>query len=232
MKIFITGSSGYIGNELVRHLSRKHEIVRYDLAEGQDILDLDKLKRNMEGCEVVVHLAAIRGPDESKTFSDYFKTNCQGTLHVAKAAAKNGIKRIVYASSTGYYGLENGVPFIKPLKEPNPIVTQHVKAEDLDCRDCDIAYSTSKVIAEQILANYGLRKKLEVVILRLGPIGGKRGERWSLEGVSLDIDNALLALEKAISAKETLWYEAFTITDNVNNADISKARKILYYNPN
>lgn len=82
------------------------------------------------------------------------------------------------------------------------------------------------------MANYGLRKKLEVVILRLGPIGGKRGERWSLEGVSLDIDNALLALEKAISAKETLWYEAFTITDNVNNADISKARKILYYNPN
>jgi len=231
MKVFITGSSGFIGKELVNQLSKKHEIVKYDLTEGQDILEYNKLKKAMTGSDVVVHLAAIRGPDENKTFLDYFRINCQGTLNVVQAAIENNVKRLVYTSSTGYYGLEKGVPFIKPIKESNLVITQHVKTEDLNCRDCDIAYSTSKVIAEQILANYGLRKKLEVIILRFGPIGGKPGERWSLQGISLTINNALQALEKSITTEKRLWYEAFTITDKVDDVDISKAKNILGYNP-
>jgi len=231
MRIFITGSSGFIGSELINHLSGKHEIVRYDLSDGQDILHYNKLKEAMKSCDVIVHLAAIRGPDENKTFLDYFKVNCQGTLNVVQAAVENDIKKLVYASSTGYYGLEKGVPFVKPIKESNPIITQHVKVDDLKCRDCDVAYSTSKVIAEQILANYGLRKKLEVMILRFGPIGGKPGEHWSLEGISLKINNALQTLEKAITTKKKLWYETFTITDKLDNVDISKAVEILDYNP-
>jgi nucleoside-diphosphate-sugar epimerase len=231
MKIFITGSSGYIGSELVKRLSGRYEIVKYDLVNGQDILDYTKIREAMAGCDIVVHLAAIRGPDESKTFLDYFRVNCQGTLNVVQSAVENNVRRIVYASSTGYYGLERGVPFVKPIKESNPVITQHVKVEDLKCRDCDIAYSTSKVIAEQILANYGLRKKIEVIILRLGPIGGKPGERWSLEGISLTIDNALQAIEKAIITDKKLWYGAFTITDESVDVDLSKAKNILGYNP-
>jgi len=231
MKILITGSSGFIGGELVSYLSEKHEIVKYDLKNGQDILDYDELKEAMKDCDIVVHLAAIHGPDENKTFLDYFKVNCQGTLNVAQAAMENNIKRLIYTSSTGYYGLEKGVPFVKPIKESNPVITQHVKAENLECRDCDIAYSTSKVIAEQILANYGLMKKMEVIILRLGPIGGKRDEFWSLQGISLKIDNALRAIEAAIIIDKKLWYEAFTITDKVEDVDLLKAKMILGYNP-
>ncbi|MFB6076397.1 MAG: NAD-dependent epimerase/dehydratase family protein [Candidatus Aenigmatarchaeota archaeon] len=151
MKIFITGSSGYIGCELIKRLSEEHGIVEYDLENGQDILDYADLKEEMKGCDVVVHLAAIRGPHENKTFSDYFRINCRGTRNVAKAALENDVERLVYSSSTSYYGLESGIPYVKLLEENNPIITQHVKAEDLDCRDCDIAYSTSKVISEQIL---------------------------------------------------------------------------------
>jgi len=231
MEIFITGSSGFIGGELIKHLSGKYEIVEYDLVNGQDILDYSNLKKVMSGCDIVIHLAAIRGPYEAKTFLDYFKVNCQGTLNVAEAALENHIKRLVFISSTGYYGLEKGIPFVKPIKESNPIVTQHVKADDLNCRDCDIGYSTSKVIAEQVLANYGLRKKFEVVILRFGPIGGRLGESWSLEGVGLKITNALQALETAIKTDKKLWYETFTITDEVDKVDLSRAKDILGYNP-
>lgn len=232
MRIFITGSSGYIGSELVNRLKEKHEIIKYDLAEGQDILDYDNLKRAMKECDIVVHLAAIRGPDETKNFSDYFKVNCGGTFNVVRAAVENDIKRIIYSSSTGYYGLERGVPYIKPIKESNSVITQHLKAEDLDCRDCDIAYSTSKVIAEQILANYGLRKKIEVIILRLGPIGSKRHESWGVDGITLKIDNTLQALEKAITTDKKMWYEAFTITDKSEKVDLTKAGNILGYKPN
>ncbi len=231
MKIFITGSSGFIGSELINRLSGKYEIVEYDLINGQDILDYSNLKEAMRKCNIVVHLAAIRGPDENKSFPDYFKVNCQGSLNVVKAAIENNIKRIIYSSSTGYYGLERGIPYINPIKESNSVITQHLKAEDLDCRDCDVAYSTSKVITEQILANYGLRKKIEVIILRLGPIGSKRRESWGVDGITLKIDNTLQALEKAITTDKKIWYDAFTITDESEKVDLTKAKDVLNYNP-
>lgn len=230
MKILITGSSGFIGSELAKHLEGKHEIIGYDIKEGKDILDQEQLNRAMKSVDVVVHLAALRKPYEDKRFADYFRINCEGTFNVAEAAIKSGVKRIVYTSSTSYYGAERGIPFPVPIRESNPVLTQHTRVEELSCRDCDIAYSTSKVIAEQILANYGLTKKLEVIILRLGPTR-KRGEYRPFLGLHLKIENALQALELAIETAGKFWYEAFTITDEIEAADISKARTLLGYNP-
>ena len=229
MKILITGSSGFLGNELANHLSDKYEIVRYDLADNQDILNFEQLKKSMKGCDIVVHLAAIRGPYQGKDYPDYFKINCQGTFNVAQACLECGVKKLIYSSSTSYYGFEEGIPYTLPLSEKNPILTQ-IQGE-LKCDNSCISYSTSKVVAEQILANYGMTKKIQTIILRLGPIGSKRGETWCLEGVSLDIDNALNAIELSIKTNKELWYETFTITDDVSNSDISKAKKILNYKP-
>ena len=70
-----------------------------------------------------------------------------------------------------------------------------------------------------------------MIILRLGPIGGKLGEKWELDGVTLKIENVIQALELAITTNKKLWYEAFTITDDVPNVDLTKAKEILGYNP-
>ncbi|MBW6451769.1 MAG: NAD(P)-dependent oxidoreductase [DPANN group archaeon] len=153
MKIFITGSSGYVGSELIKQLSSKHEIVTFDLKQNQDILNFKQLEDAMKNCDIVIHLAAIRGPDETKSFQDYFDLNCKATLNVAQASIKNKVKKLIYSSSTGYYGVENGIPYIKSIKESNLIISQHVDINDLTCRDCDIGYSTSKVITEQIPKN-------------------------------------------------------------------------------
>jgi len=232
MKIFITGSSGFIGSELVNHLSKKHEIIEYDLSNGHDILNFQQLKKGMAGCDIVIHLAAYRKPYEDKTFKDYFETNCQGTFNIAEAAMENKIKKLIYTSSTSYYGIEEGIPFVKPVKETNPILTQHVNVDQLKCIDSSIAYSTSKVIAEQILANYGLTKKMQVIILRIGPTR-KKGEYRPFGELKLHlkIENALQAIESAININKKLWYEAFTITDEIEKVDISKAKKILNYKP-
>jgi len=148
MKIFITGSSGFIGSELIKHLEGKHEIIAYAHDKGDDILDYDKLKKAMKNCDVVVHLAAHRKPYEDKTFKDYFETNCQGTFNVAQACMENEAKKLIFTSSMSYYGMEKGMPIKIPVLENSTVLTQRIKTEELPpaVRDCDIAYSTSKVI--------------------------------------------------------------------------------------
>lgn len=231
MKILITGANGFIGTELVKTISKENEIVSFDLENGQNILNFEQLKKDMANCDIVVHLAAIKGPNENKNFEDYFELNDIGTLNVVKACLETGVKKLIYSSSTGYYGVEVGIPYQKPIKENNLVATQHVKTNELDCRDCDLAYSTSKVIAEQILANYGLRKKIQIIILRFGPIGDKTGTKWNLNGITLKVKNAVQSIVRAINNNNEIWYEAFTITDKVDGVDISKAEKLLSYKP-
>lgn len=234
MKIFITGSSGFIGQELVQQLSSQHDVVEFAHDAGCDILNYDQLKSAMQGCEVVVHLAAHKKPYEDKTFKDYFEANCRGTFNVAQACLENKVKKLVFTSSTSYYGMEKGVPTETPVTEASTILTQRVSVEDLPptIRDCDIAYSTSKVIGEQILANYGMAKKFEVIILRLGPTRPSGVYRPFGElKLHVKIENALQAIENAINSDRTLWYEAFSIVDEIEGVDISKAKKILNYKP-
>ena len=234
MKIFITGSSGFIGKELTKHLSPTHEVVGFAHDEGCDILNYEQLKSAMKGCDIVVHLAAYRKPYEDKTFKDYFETNCQGTFNVAQACMENGVKKLIFTSSMSYYGMEKGMPIKVPVVEDSTVLTQRVKTEDLPStvRDCDVAYSTSKVIGEQILANYGMRKKFEVIILRLGPTRPEGVYKPFGElKLHLKIENALQAIENAINTDKKLWYEAFSIVDEIEGVDISKAKKILNYRP-
>ncbi len=227
MKILITGSKGYLGKPLVEKLKQNHEIVGYDILDGKNILSYKQLKEKMKGCEIAVHLAAIPRPDESKAFDDYFQVNCIGTLNVVKTAIENKVRRLIYVSSTTYYGVERGIPVQFPLKEDNKIVPMYLKADDLKCRDCDLMYSESKIIAENILAFYGLLKKIQIIILRFPRIGDKEGPY----GTMVSMDNAIQGIEKAIESNRILWYETFNIADRLESVDIQKAQKILDYNP-
>lgn len=234
MKVFITGSSGFIGTELKKYLSGKYNIVEFAHNNGCNICDYNNLKKAMKGCDIVVHLAAHRKPYEDKTFKDYFETNCQGTFNVAQAAMENGVKRFIFASSMSYYGAEKGMPIDVPILEGGTVLAQRVKTEDLpdSVRDCDISYSTSKVIGEQILANYGMTKKFEVIILRLGPTRPKGVYKPFGElKMHLKIENALQIIESAIKTDKKMWYEAFSVVDDIEGVDISKAKKFLNYKP-
>lgn len=225
MKIFVTGHKGYLGSEFVKRYGQSYEIVGYDLKDGNELLDYDNLKEKMQGCKQVVHLAAIPAPVVGKSFEDYFKNNVQVTFNVAKAAVKNGAKRIIYASSTTIYGIEKGIPFKIPIKEDQPFVSQYLEAEQLSCRDVDLSYHMSKVMAEQIMAWYGLNKKIQTTALRFGPINKV------FLGTSVSINNATAAIKLALDYQGELWYEALSIVDEVFHIDISKAKRILGYTP-
>lgn len=225
MKILITGHKGYLGREFIKRYGKKFEIIGYDLQEGDDLLDYKKLLKKINGCQQVVHLAGVPSPVLSKTFEEYFDNNVKATLNVAKAAVEKGLKRIIYASSTTIYGIERGIPFKIPIKEDQKFVSQYIPADRLSCREVDLSYHISKVMAEQIIAWHGLNKKIQTIALRLGPINKV------FLGTSLSIHNATEAIRLAIDYSGKLWYEAFSIVDELSHIDISKAKKILGYKP-
>lgn len=225
MKILVTGDKGYLGSEFVKKYGSKYEIVGYDIQDGKDLLNYDALRDAMKGCEQVVHLAAIPKPVEGKSFEDYFDTNVEATLNVLKAAVETGVKRVIYASSTTIYGIEGGIPFDIPITEGQKFVSQYITADRLSTRDVDLSYHMSKVMAEQILAWYGLNKKIQTIALRFGPINKV------FLGTSVSIYNATQAINLALDSDKEFWYEAFSIVDPIDHIDISKAKNLLGYSP-
>lgn len=225
MKIFITGYKGFLGSGFVERYGKDYEIVGFDLKDGEDLSDYEALLNKMLGCEQVVHLAAISAPVDGKTFEDYINNNVMATFNVVKAAVANKVNRVIYASSTTIYGIERGIPFQIPIKENQPFVSQYISADKLTCRDVDLSYHMSKVMAEQIMAWYGLNKKIQTAALRFGPINKV------FLGTSVSMNNATQAIKLALNYKKELWYEPFSIVDKIKHIDISKAKKILGYNP-
>ena len=68
-------------------------------------------------------------------------------------------------------------------------------------------------------------KKIQTITLRFGPINKV------FLGTSVSINNATQAIKLALENKEEFWYEPFSIVDEIEHIDISKAKKILGYNP-
>lgn len=225
MKIFVTGHKGFLGSEFVKKYGQEYEIVGYDRKDGDELLNYETLKNKIQGCQQVVHLAAIPKPVEGKTFEDYFNNNVQATLNVIKASLANNVTRVIYASSTTIYGIEKGIPFSTPITESQPFVSQYISADRLSCRDIDLSYHMSKVMAEQIVAWHGLNKKIQTAALRFGPINKV------FLGTSVSINNATQAIKCALEYQGELWYEAFSIVDEVPHIDIAKAKRILGYKP-
>lgn len=226
MKILVTGAEGIVGKAFLSRHGSKYEVISYDLKSGLDINNYEQLLLLAEGCDRIVHLAAIPKPKTGCDFSDYLQVNCLGTQNVCKVAERLKIKRIIFSSSTTYYGIEKGIPFNTPISENQKILTQYITADELRCRDIDLFYHHSKVIAEQIIANYSLAKKFEAIILRLAPVN-----KVFLD-TSVSFENASQAIDLAINAEGEFWNEAFSIVDpNLAHINHEKATKLLGYNP-
>ena len=121
MKYFITGATGFIGAHLVESLVEKghevHAIYRsQEKAAGLnkkarlfpgDLFDLAAMKKGMEGCDYVCHLAAYARV-WSKNSGEFYKINVVGTNNVLSIARELGIKKIVVVSTAGIYGASMG----------------------------------------------------------------------------------------------------------------------------
>ncbi len=120
MRVLITGGAGFIGSHLVQHFAGKAEVVVLDnfrsgfrknldgfscrLIEGS-ITDPAAVQEAVQDVDYVFHLAAmISVPESMSKPKDCVEINTQGTLNVLEAAARAGVKKLVFSSSAAVYG--------------------------------------------------------------------------------------------------------------------------------
>src|SRR5436190_204706 len=122
-RLFITGGGGFIGSTLCARLVEDNEIVIFDngrrdalqhtdlarhknitLIRG-DVLDLDNVRKSMDGCQMVVHLAAIAGVDDVFNHPVLtMKVNMIGTYNVLEAALQNKMQMVLDFSTSEVFG--------------------------------------------------------------------------------------------------------------------------------
>jgi len=172
-KILVTGADGFIGSHLVEHLIRRGADVRafvyynsfnswgwldqspadirqsLDVFAG-DIRDPHGVRTAMQGCDVVLHLAALIAIPYSYHSPDtYVDTNVKGTLNVVQAARDLGVERVVHTSTSEVYGTARFVP----ITEEHPLQGQS-------------PYSASKIGADQIAQSFYLSFETPVTTIR------------------------------------------------------------------
>jgi NAD dependent epimerase/dehydratase len=172
-KILVTGADGFIGSHLVEELVRTGcdvrpfvlynsfnswgwldhsdpEIVKsLDVFSG-DIRDPHGVKKAMEGCDIVMHLAALIAIPYSYHSPDtYVDTNVKGTLNIVQAARELGVEKVIHTSTSEVYGTAKFVP----ITEDHPLQGQS-------------PYSASKIGADQIAMSFYTSFNTPVSILR------------------------------------------------------------------
>ncbi len=168
MKVLVTGGGGFIGSNLAAKLLEKgHEVRildnfstgnRSNLAQlGDDIEVVEGELRSYErvhaatrGVEVVFHQGAL--PSVPRSVQDPLTTsavNVEGTLNVLLASRDEGVRRIVFASSSSVYGNSGELPRVETAL-PDPISP----------------YGVSKLAAERYCVSFSRVYALETVALR------------------------------------------------------------------
>jgi len=209
--ILITGAAGDVGSHLRRELADKYRLRLSDIkpiktpVRGEQVLlgDIAKLAdmvRVTKGVDAIVHLGgfSVEGP-----WDMILRANIVGCYNVFEAARKNGVKRVLFASSnhaTGFYKRDQKIDH-RVLTKP------------------DSRYGVSKAFGEQLGSLYADKYGLEVFCMRIGnvtvaPPDKRRLSNWISPGdmarlVSVGIDHPEIKFEivYGVSDNRRSWYD-------------------------
>jgi NAD dependent epimerase/dehydratase len=156
-KIMVTGADGFIGSHLTEELVRRGFSVRafvyynsfnswgwldhssaeiknsLEVFQG-DIRDPYRVKKAMDECDVIFHLAALVAIPYSYYSPDtYIDTNIKGTLNILQAARELDAEKIIHTSTSEVYGTAQYVPISEahPLHAQSPYAASKIGADQL-----------------------------------------------------------------------------------------------------
>lgn len=172
-KVLVTGSEGFIGSHLVEELIEqgyavkafvlynsfnswgwldtlpKEILSQIEIVTG-DVRDPFGVKNAMQGCDAVLHLAALIAiPYSYHSPSTYIETNVQGTLNIVQAAKELNLSKVIHTSTSEVYGTAQFVP----ITEEHPLQGQS-------------PYSASKIGADCIAMSYYTSFETPVTTIR------------------------------------------------------------------
>ena len=223
VKVLVTGGAGFIGHHLVRGLLARGDEVTVidDLSTGfasrldavrdsitfveGSILDPDALDRAVAGVEVILHEAAIPSVARSLLKPEVSNSvNAGGTIQVMLAAARHGVRRVVYAGSSSVYGIPDTLPCVETMK-PDPLSP----------------YGVSKLAAEGFIHTLGAVHKIQTVVLRyfnvFGPGQDPNSEYAAV--VPKFVTAALAGTRPTVNGTGDISRD-FTFIDNVVSANL------------
>ena len=203
VKVLVTGADGFIGSHLVEELVLKGMSVRafvlynsfgslgwldevdpkirqsIEIFAG-DIRDPNGVRRAMQGCETVLHLAALIAIPYSYHSPDtYIDTNIKGTLNILQAARDLEVKRIVHTSTSEVYGTAQYVP----IDEKHPLVAQS-------------PYSASKIGADQLANSFYSSFETPVVTIRpFNTYGPRQSVRAIIPTIISQVANGITSVK-------------------------------------
>ena len=198
-KVLVTGADGFIGSHLVEELVKRGYKVRafclYNSFNSLGWIDkIDKkirsdievfsgniedpfgVKKAMEGCDLVFHLAALIAiPYSYHSPASYISTNVMGTLNIVQAARDLGVDKVVHTSTSETYGSAQYVP----IDESHPLVGQS-------------PYSASKIGADQIAISYYKSFQTPISIIRpFNTFGPRQSARAVIPTIITQIANGV-----------------------------------------
>lgn len=176
MKVLVTGGAGFVGSHLVRALLERGDEVRVldnfstgnranlagldedvEVVEGE-LRSYERVHTATRGVELVFHQGAL--PSVPRSIQDPLTTgavNVEGTLNVLLAARDEGVRRVVFASSSSVYGNSGDLPRVETAS-PDPVSP----------------YAVAKLAAERYCVSFSRIYPLEAVALRYFNVFGER----------------------------------------------------------
>jgi UDP-glucose 4-epimerase len=164
-RVLVTGATGFVGQALCASLAGAGYQVRAAVrtprplpgavAEAAVVGNIDAATEwhtALEGVELVVHLAArAHHISDVRSHADfYFETNALGTRCLATAAARSGVRRLLYLSTVKVNGEGSPGRLYTPQDEPHP----------------EGVYGTSKLLGEKFVREVATGTRLEAAIVR------------------------------------------------------------------
>jgi nucleoside-diphosphate-sugar epimerase len=226
-KVLVTGGAGFIGSNLADELIRQGAKViiidnfvtgfRENLEEIKgdfefveaDLNDDDKLKKAIEGVEIIFHEAAL--PSVPRSVENPVETHqacVNGTFNLLVKAKDAGVKRLIYAASSSAYGNQEVLPKIETMS-PEPLSP----------------YAAAKLMGEYYCKVFSNVYGLETFSLRYFNVFGPRQNPSSMySGVISRFVDALMKDAAPVIFGDGETSRDFTFIANVVDANIKAAQ--------